>query len=283
MRAPRLLLFSLLLAPAALFAADRITPLQLELPNGRRLPAEIRAPDHADGRLPAVMLFGGFQGTAEILDRITTGQAVVRASFPYPWDPPRRLRAGNLRDSLLDFRRAVDDTIDGIVALTTALLARDDVDPDRISIVGASAGAPFAVFAAGRAGIPGLVIVQGFGQVPDVIGRQFELKLRQDHGAWVAPVSRLLGRAISCYLDLPAPEDDARRLRSGQRVLMITATDDERIPAAATEALWQALQASDAEIDRVDRPGAHLRGYGDPAIDEILAQAIAWLRSSDLI
>ena len=269
MRAPRLLLFSLLLAPAALFAADRITPLQLELPNGRRLPAEIRAPDHADGRLPAVMLFGGFQGTAEILDRITTGQAVVRASFPYPWDPPRRLRAGNLRDSLLDFRRAVDDTIDGIVALTTALLARAD--------------APFAVFAAGRAGIPGLVIVQGFGQVPDVIGRQFELKLRQDHGAWVAPVSRLLGRAISCYLDLPAPEDDARRLRSGQRVLMITATDDERIPAAATEALWQALQASDAEIDRVDRPGAHLRGYGDPAIDEILAQAIAWLRSSDLI
>lgn len=277
------LILLLAAAPSAATAAERITQLKLPLPDGRQLPAEVRAPASANEPLPAVMLFGGFQGTAEILERVTTGRPVVRASFRYPWTPPRHVRAGNLRETLLDFRRAVDDTIDGIVALTAALRARDDVDPARISIVGASAGAPFAVFGAARAQISGLVIVQGFGEVPAVIGRQFELKLREDHGAWVAPLTRLLGEAIGCYLDLPRPETDARRLSARQRVLMVTATADERIPAHATEALWQALGEGGASIDRLDLPGAHLRGYGDPAIDEILKLSLRWLEQSELL
>ncbi len=99
----------------------------------------------------------------------------------------------------------------------------------------------------------------------------------------MGPLARLLGHVLDAGLDLPEPEAHARRLHASQRVLMVTATDDERIPARASEALWKALVDSDARVERMDLPGRHLRGYGDPAIDEILGHAIDWLDRNGLL
>ena len=67
------------------------------------------------------------------------------------------------------------------------------------------------------------------------------------------------------------------RLRATQRVLMIVAQDDELIPQPATEALWQALQRSQAQLERLDEAGAHLQGSRDPRIGGLVETALTWM------
>ena len=85
------------------------------------------------------------------------------------------------------------------------------------------------------------------------------------------------------YLDLPDPAEAARRMTAEQRVLMITAVQDQRIPAASTEALWTGLTASRAQVSRIDQPGDHLRGLSDPRIPQILGIASDWMRAQGLL
>ena len=50
-----------LAAPRAAAAQYRTETLTLTLDNGRTLPAQLRIPEGAHGRLPVLMLFGGFR------------------------------------------------------------------------------------------------------------------------------------------------------------------------------------------------------------------------------
>ncbi len=269
------------LAAGSTSAADE--QLSVRLDSGRSLQMLIRAPQDAQGRLPAVVLFGGFEGTAQILDYVKTQQPLIRASFPYPWDAPEQVGLRQLPQILADFRQAVDDTLAGIAALTAHLRQRPDVDPDRLMIVGASAGAPFATIAGQSNAMPGIIIVQGFGEVAEVIARQFDLKLVPRYGAWVRPLTWLFAHAIVCWMDLPEPESYASGFTAGQQVLMVTAEADERVPAAATEALWIAIENSPADATRLDLSGGHLRGFGDPAIERIMQLALDWMRQRQLL
>lgn len=264
-------------------AETRDEPLPLTLDSGREVTALLRMPVEASGPLPVIMLFGGFGGAERTLDYIKAPVPAIVASFPYPYDAPDGLGVRTFKRAVDDFGQGVDDTFDGIAKLTAALRARPDVDEARMTIVGASAGAPFATISAARLDIPGLVIVQGFGELSSVIARQFDLKLVERYGGWVRPVTHTVSCLLVGYLDLPAPEDAARHLQSGQQVLKVTATDDERIPAQATEALWSAIDGSDARATRMDLAGDHLRGYGDPEIDRILKRAVDWMQAHDLL
>lgn len=274
------LALSLVAAPVA---AEQREVLRLTLAEGREVRAELRRPERTLAPLPAVLLFGGFQGTAEILDHIGADTPTLRASFPYPWQPPRRVGWREIPAVLRDFERAVADTTDGIVRLAELLRARPDVDPARITVVGASFGAPFAVMAAQRAAIPGLVVVQGFGQAERVIGRQFAWHVARRHGPVRARLAGWLGWALASAMDLPSIERHARALRRSQQVLMIDAAGDERVPPAAADALWHALRLSGARIERIALPGAHLRGFDDPSLPAILDTALDWMRRRGLL
>lgn len=253
------------------------------LSGGTDIEVLLRKPAVHPEPLPAIILFGGFEGTAQILDHVHADRALIRTSFAYPWTPPEALRPWNLGAVLADFERAVDHTLEGISRLFETLRARDDVDPERIIIVGASAGAPFATIGGAQAQAPGLVIVQGFGEVKEVITHQFSQALERRWGRIGAPLGRWLGRFLVWRMDLPEPEAAARQLTGTQRVLMVNAQDDERIPAATIESLWRAIQRSGAQATRHDMPGRHLRGFGDPAIEIILAEALRWMEDEGLI
>src|SRR5262245_46616689 len=69
--------------------------LQLALPDGRKLTAEIRVPGprpltDSENKLPAVLIFGGFVEAATVLDKFDPKFPLVLASFDYPYTPPRR-------------------------------------------------------------------------------------------------------------------------------------------------------------------------------------------------
>lgn len=269
--------------PLAVAAADESRVMTLA--SGTRITASLRWPPGAEGStepLAVVILFGGLEGTRQVLDVMPATPGTVLASFPYPYQPPRRLSWQNGKWAVDQFGRAVDDTFAGIAELLAQLRGHPRINPERITLVGVSAGAPFAGISAQRLGVPGLILIQGFGDLPRVLGHQADLAWRGD--SWIQQlVTRLLGRLLVTYLDLPEPAEAARRMTSDQRVLMITASEDHRIPAASTEALWAGLSASRAQVSRIDQPGDHLRGLSDPRIPEILSIATDWMRAQGLL
>jgi hypothetical protein len=273
-------LFLLLALPAT--AADE--KIALTLDDGRVLEATVRVPDGAEGRLPALMLFGGFRSAAKVLDKVQTPRPVVWASFDYPFEPPRKFTfPGSLRHAP-EARAAIHGSFEGIGKLYRALAEHPRVDPARITVAGASAGAPFATVGAARDPIPGVLLVQGNGDVPAVIANLIARKYRAKHGAWVERPARWLAEWINWYCEIPDIAGEARKLRSSQRVLMITATQDDFVPKPATEALWQALGESEARHERIDIEGIHL-GVGDDSarIVDILDRSMKWMDEQDLL
>ena len=257
--------------------------LRLDLDSGRQLVATLRIPTEAKGRLPVVMLFGGFQDAAEVLDLVHTPVPLIWASFDYPYDPPRKFIFPNALGHLPAFKQAVADTFDGIAKLNAALRVHPRVDPARISIAGASAGAPFAVIGGARNQIPGVIIVQGFADLPRVIAFQLERRWVPDYGEWTRWPASWLAHLLVWGLDLPEPGDYAPQLTGNQRALMVTAAEDDMIPPESTAALWAALQTSGATAEKIQLPGGHLRGSRTGLIARIIEVSLDWLQQQGLL
>ena len=252
------------------------TQLDLQLENSRRVSARLILPVDAAAPLPAVILLGGFERGAAALDLIPPGYPAVLASFDYPLDVPDSI---GLREGLMlvpQVRRAIRDSQEAAGLLYAALVQRDDVDAARISIVGVSLGAPFAVIAAAEHGIPGLAVIHGFGQLPQVLSHQFIWRSDDPDRFWVRPLAWMLGRALSWVTGLPSVEQHAQRLQAHQRVLMLNAADDERIPPAAMQSLSSALRASAAQVQIETESGDHLSGESDPRIPLLLQRTDRW-------
>lgn len=270
----------LLLAAGA--DARVVERVEFTLDSGRVIGAEIRRPAQANGALPAVMLFGGFRGAATVLDAVPQHLPIAAASFDYPFDPPRKFEFPDTLRHIPAMARGIDETFEGIRRLSAHLRARDDIDEARITIVGASLGAPFAAISAAELGLPGLVIVHGFGEVRHVIGHQLAQAAERRGLAWLRWPAQGFANLLTWGFRLPAPERYAAQLDAQQRALMIVAGDDELIPAHATETLWSALRTSDARVERIDETGGHLRGVTDPRIGELVGTAMDWMRRNDL-
>ena len=276
-------LVAALSAPAAA-AQIRNETIALTLDDGREVQAQLRFPERASGKLPALMLFGGFRRAAKVLDLVHSDRPLVWATFDYPFEPPRKFRfPASLKDAPAA-RAAIHGAFDGVGKLYQALAQHPGIDPARITVVGASAGAPFATVGAARQPIPGVILVQGFGDVTAVIENLIARKYRAKYGDWVARPSRWLAEWINWYCEIPDMAAQARTLRANQRVLMVTASQDDYIPRAATESLWTALEESKAVHERIDIEGIHL-GVGDDSarIADILQRSMKWMERQDLL
>lgn len=279
---PALLLLPLLLVTSVLSAAPRLEKQPLVLPSGTRIDLQLRVPE-GQGPHPALLLFGGFRGAARVFETIPADVPVLLASFDYPVAGERRFRFPQSLLTLPALARGIDDSYAGVVRAVDALRARRDVDPHRLTLVGASLGAPFALYGAAERPVPGLVLIQGFGDLQATIARQFENKLVPRYGDWLRPPLRGLSGLLVWSFDLAPPEAAARRLRGAQHVLLLEARDDERLPPEARRALRTAIEASPAHLSVQALPGGHLRGVDDPALPAILAQALAWMRRQGLL
>jgi dienelactone hydrolase len=265
-------------------AAARDETLTLTLDDGRALQATLRLPDEGAGPWPALMLFGGFRHAAQVLDKVQSPRPLVWATFDYPFEPPRKFRFPSSLTHAPEARAAIHGSFEGIQKLYRALREHPRIDAARITVVGASAGAPFATVGAAREPIPGVILVQGMGDVPLVIGHLIARKYKAKYGDWIETPAHWLGRWINWYCEIPDIAAAARQLRASQKVLMVTATQDDFIPPKATEALWEGLEDSHALHERIDLPGLHL-GVGDDSarIAEILRQSMAWMERHGLL
>jgi dienelactone hydrolase len=285
---PAVLVFLLAAAPRAsaggiAFAAETV---QVEaLPAGpserpRSFTAFIKKPAAAaPRRLPALIVLGGFETGARALDLIEPDVPVALATFEYPYSGPRRFRFPR---SLIDAPRAkaaVAETPFDARALHRFLLAQRYVDPSRVCVVGASFGAPFALRAAADdPALKCLILVHAFADVEGTAAHRMRQLWSGRLGPLTRPAAWILSRLLVSYLAPPRPEDDAARLRAGQRVLVVEAGGDTLIPAASRDLLWRRLQASRADARRVVLPGEHLlAGRSPQAVSGIMAEVERWL------
>lgn len=283
-RSARFAIAIVLLGAAAPVAAaeDRRETIPFTLNDGRQATAQLRIPADARGRLPAVMLFGGFRRGEKVLDLVRTDTPLIWANLDYPFDPPRKFVFPDSFRYAPEMRDGIHNMFEGVDRLYAALKARPDVDPARITIVGASAGTPFATVGAATNGIPGVILVQGFAQVRDVVQHLFVRKLEPKYGAWVRGPAWLLATWIHWYCEIPDIAAYARQLKPQQKVLLFTAAEDDYIPRPASDALWTALEESGAQAERLLQPGRHMRGK-EKEVAEILERSLQWLRQNGLI
>ncbi|MEK6579152.1 MAG: dienelactone hydrolase family protein [Bdellovibrionota bacterium] len=234
-------------------------------------------------KLPVLLIFGGFEDAAHVLDLVRTDFQIALASFDYPFEAPRRFEFPSSLKFLPEAKALFPKSIRGIAELVKILKKRSDIDPKRVTLLGASFGAPFAVAAAAYdPSIAGLVVVHGFGlgqrTLENVLLRSWIPRL-----GWIAhPLAWIASRLGWYYLDIPAPESLARLLRANQSVFMITAEKDSFIPREAADALWTGFQNSGAQVTRTAMPTDHLMPGSDKIIDEIIKQIERWMSARGL-
>lgn len=217
--------------------------LRLTSSSGLRVELTVLEPLGVSGRRPCVILIGGQATGRAAADLIGDSRGVVLAALSYPYEGRRTGGAAMLLD-LPDMQRALRDVTPAILLAVDHLVARPEVDADRIELVGVSLGA-YVVPPAGALDprISRVWLVHG-GGAPDLV---FDRAL-EDRIGW-----RPLRRVAAAFLAQAAgsrhlsPERWVGRI-SPRPVVAVFASGDRSIPRPAVEALRAELREPFEEI-----------------------------------
>lgn len=193
---------------------------------------------------PAFLILGGAErgrGAAKLLAD-TRGNIV--AAIDYPFDGDLKAKGLAVLAQVPAIRRAFYATPPAVTLVLDYLRRDPEVDPARMELMGASFGAPFATIAAARdSRVTRLWIAHGGGRPYLMI----ESGLRRDvpNALLRVPLAALGTLLVSGPRF--APEHWIDRV-APRPVVMLNATQDERIPPAAVQALWDAAQAPKEQI-----------------------------------
>lgn len=220
--------------------------------SGMEVELLVRRPVDRDERpRPTVLLLPGMRTGARATRLVGDTRGVVVAALSYPGEIERiRSGLGALEDLSAARARIVDAPAAALLALEY-LRGRPWVDPARVELVGVSLGAPFAciagaldsrvrrVWALDGGGAPARMIARG---LEDEIGSGAARRAVAGLAAWLAHARHL------------APERWVGRI-APRPFVMVNAPDDERIPRACVDALYE---AAGEPKERVWLPGGHV-------------------------
>lgn len=254
-------------------AGAPVTEVTLVSDTGLEVRARIRSVGHNDGvRRPAMIVLGGYKlgsGVVEVPD--TTG-GVVLASLEYPFDLRDRPRGAAWAREALRIRGQMVETPSAVLLLAQYLYVRGDVDPDRVSILGASLGAPFAVAAAATdRRLAGVVLLDGGGD----IGRLMEGVLEREVPRWAV---RPLAEVTALLLAPLEPTRYAEAL-APRPLLMLNAEGDEAIPRASALALYHAARRPKQIAWRAT---GHVALSEEDVIEDLMDETLVWMRKQGL-
>lgn len=252
---------------------ERLTEVTLRSDTGLEARLRVRAPDEPGNvRHPAILLVGGIRTGRRAVDLPSETGGFVVAGLDYPYDGPvwptgvgwaRHLPA--LRGALLEMPAAM-------LLAAQYLYSREDVDPDRVTVVGVSFGAPFATaVAATDRRLAGAALLHGGADIEAMAKTAFGARLGGVQGALVARATALL----------LAPLEPARYAGgiAPRPTLVVAAQSDERIDRHSAEALIDAVREprrvvwSDTEHVSSDRKSS---------VEQLFALTVDWMRLQGL-
>jgi dienelactone hydrolase len=168
------------------------------------------------------------------------GVAALFVKMPYYGerrgkDSPRRMisripaeSVEGMTQGVLDIRRA-----------TAWLAHRPEVDAERLGITGISLGGIMSALAAsGEPRLGSVAVFLGGGKLADILWSNATREAQDFREKWIAD-----GGSAESFREALAPVDPATHghLLKGRRVLMIAAKNDEVVPPASAQALWESI------------------------------------------
>lgn len=240
----------------------QVQPVRLISSSGLTVELAIKRPVMEVARRPLIVLLGGYRAGRDAVRLIADTRGTVVAALSYPYRGDLRLRGPAILPHLPAIRAAVLDTPPAIMLALDYLLAQPDVDPGRVELVGASLGAAFVCIAG--------ALDRRVSRVWSVhgAGAPFSLLERNLRRAIPFAPARILAASLA-YVVVDGPRLAPERWVAAiapRRFLMINAQDDERLPRAAVDSLFESAREP-KEI--LWMPGGHLTGQPSEEIREV--------------
>lgn len=166
----------------------RLVDFRLE--NGRGLAVEgsIRFPTGEAKPFPTLLTLGGLRTgrkTLEFIDPIP-GVIVVALDYPYP-GKQHGLNVWEFLTGIPRMRQAILNTVPALMLTVDYLLAREDVDPRRVVLIGGSLGALFSPAAGAADGrLAGVALLFGAGELRTLLSANLEApRFVRPVGGWM--------------------------------------------------------------------------------------------------
>jgi predicted esterase len=224
------------LLPAEDSARSRKSWLTLTNTNGLRVECGVLTPQDSSRRSPAIVLLGGKTTGKNAIDYALGIEHVIIVALDYPFEPRPHYSFLQLIADVPAMRQALLDMVPAAMLVTDYLRTRTDVDTSRILLLGYSFGAPFvSCIAVHERRYAAAVMVYGAGGLRTLIRHNV---LRYE-GEIMSEVVGVLGAVLL------APLEPMRTIEhvSPTPLIMINGTNDEMIPRANVEALYERARA----------------------------------------
>jgi hypothetical protein len=137
----------------------------------------ISVPTAGDGPFPALLLLGGLRTGKHVLDFVDGMNHTILIGLDYPYEGNKgKMGVGEFLLNVPDMRRAVMNTVPAVMLATDYLLSKEEVDADRITLIGGSIGALFApAIAASDERITAVAILFGSADLQSLIAANVEM------------------------------------------------------------------------------------------------------------
>jgi dienelactone hydrolase len=226
-------------------------------------PGDSVLPPDELGRRPLFLILGGYRTGEQAAALIDDPRGAIVAAIGYPYDGRMDVSGLEVVPQLPAIRRAILDTPPAVQLALDHLLARPDVDPRRVELVGVSLGAfvtPVAAVLEPR--VTRLWLVHGAAQPRAVLEHGLRTHIDADlPRALVAAAANLVFAGPHL-----APERWLADLHP-RPVVIINASDEERLPPEAVASLYETAREP-KELIWVS--GAHLHPERPDLVEEIM-------------
>ena len=212
-----------------------LTPVRVTATSGLAVDLAVRRPA-ADSarRLPVVVILGGHYGARRAMEFLgdTPGVMVATLSYPFTGDP--RPDAVTFLREIPKIRAAFLDTPPAVMLALDYLLKRADVDTTRVEAVGVSLGAPFMCVAGALDNRFSRVwALHGSG------GSYVPLEANMKRTISFGPLRAAAAGLSNVIINGPSLDPVRWVPRIAPRpFVMVNASDDERLPRSAVDALY---------------------------------------------
>jgi len=214
--------------------SHRLYEVRLDNGDGLTVYGLLKVPEDLDGRCPAMLILGGVRTGRRTIEYLRGTRGVILLALDYPYEgKTERLSPWEFVRAIEPIRRAVIRTVPAAMLAVDYLLTRDDVDGDRIMVVGGSVGAVFApAVAATDRRVAAAAMLFGAADLQALMRANLELP-----GVIAGPAS-WLGAVLT------SPVEPAKYIGrvSPRPVYMLNGTGDPRMPEHCSRQLHDAAR-----------------------------------------
>lgn len=226
--------------PTVVEEGYELTNVRLAATSGLSLELMVRRAvvDTAAGRLPLTVILGGHYTGRQAARMLGETPGVVVAALSYPYEGSPRPDALTFLRDIPRIRKAFLDTPPAVMLAIDYLRRRPDVDTTRVEAIGVSLGAPFiCVAGALDERITRVWALHGSG------GSYTPLKANMKRAIPFAPLRAVAAAVANVIINGPRL-DPVRWVGeiSPRPFIMVNASEDERLPRPAIDALFQAAR-----------------------------------------